>query len=173
MEVEHPNTAENQPALTDPFADAPEITATVLGFRIGDLGFLLPISLHCEVIGHLPVNPLPRVEPWFSGLLNMRGTIVPVVDLYLLPNAVASPPKKRYLLTIGRGEKTIALWIDGYPHLLPDLATPLPSLPPLPELLKPCISHAYSHDGQTWLQAEFGALFATLGNPQANQKTNA
>ncbi|ASF47368.1 chemotaxis protein CheW [Methylovulum psychrotolerans] len=164
MAVEHPNTAEKYSALSSSFADAPEIAATVLGFRIGDLGFLLPISLHCEVIGHLPVNPIPRVKPWFSGLLNMRGTIVPVVDLYLLPNTVGSPPKKRYLLTIGRGEKTVALWIDGYPLLLPDMATPLPSLPPLPELLQPCVSHAYSHDGQIWLQAEFGALFATLGN---------
>ncbi|MDD5273049.1 MAG: chemotaxis protein CheW [Methylovulum sp.] len=173
MEPEHPKTVQGQTSdgrvlAADPavFADA-QLSAMALGFHVGSLGFLLPLSLHCEVIGQLPVSPLPKVEPWFSGLLNMRGTIVPVVDLRLLLNETAPPPKKRYLFSIDRGEKTMALWIDGYPQMLPNIGVAMPAPPPLPDLLKPCITQAYWQDGQIWLQASFAPLFKTLGNPEA------
>ncbi|MFZ2452332.1 MAG: chemotaxis protein CheW [Methylovulum miyakonense] len=175
MEAGHPKPPEppyvgglpaNDAALP---ADAPA-SASLLGFRVGGLGFLLPISLHCEVIEPLPVNPIPKVEPWFSGLLNIRGNIVPVIDLHLLPGETAAPAKKRYLLAIGRGEKTMALWIDGYPQMLADMTAPLPALPALPQQLMPCVRNAYAYQGQTWLKVQFEPLFKTLGIRQTHKE---
>jgi len=151
------------------FAEA-TAPASLLGFRVGGWGFLLPIGLHCEVIEALPVNPIPRVEPWFSGLLNIRGNIVPVVDLCLLPGATVPPPKKRYLLALDRGGKTMALWIDGYPQMMTDMANPIPELPPLPQQLLACVRDAYQHQGQTWLSVQFDALFKTLGAGPSTQE---
>lgn len=139
------------------------ISEMALGFRVGDFGFLLPVSLHCEVAGQLPVHPIPKVEPWFSGLLNMRGNIVPVVDLHRLMSDTANPPKKRYLFAMDRGEKTMAVWIDGYPQMLEGTFQGLTSLPPLPERLQRFVTNAYTQNGQIWLKVHFEQLFNTLG----------
>ncbi|MDO9106784.1 MAG: chemotaxis protein CheW [Methylovulum sp.] len=138
----------------------------MLGFRVGDLGFLLPISLHCEVLDQLSVNPIPNVEPWFNGLLNIRGNIVPVIDLHMLLDIPVNTHTKRYLFAIGRGEKTMALWIDGYPHMLNGLEKPLPSphsLPALPDRLRHHAVDTYVHNGQIWLSLQFDLFFKSLG----------
>jgi twitching motility protein PilI len=139
------------------------ISEMFLGFRVGDFGFLLPVSLHCEVAEQLPVNPLPNVEPWFSGLLNIRGNIVPVVDLLRLMSDTASHPKKRYLFAMDRGEKTMAVWIDGYPQMLGGILQPLNPLPQIPERLQCFVTNAYAQNGQIWLKVQFEQLFKTLG----------
>lgn len=142
--------------------------ASLLAFRAGGWGFCLPISLHCEVIEAMPVNPIPLVEPWFSGLLNIRGNIVPVADLCLLPGAAIAAPKKRYLLALGQGGKMMVLWIDSYPQMLASIDGQLQTMPQLPPQLLPCIDTAYQHLGQIWLSARFDALFKTLGTGRTN-----
>ncbi|TAL46594.1 MAG: hypothetical protein EPN89_10165 [Methylovulum sp.] len=165
MAIDYPDRRDVAP-LTN------ELAQTVLGFRVGELGFLLPASLHCEVIERLPVNPIPNVEPWFSGLLNIRGNIVPVVDLHCLLGA--NPGKKRYLFAVDRGDKTVALWIDGYPQILtgPDHSLQvLEALPILPERLQRYVTGAYLCSGQAWLSLQFGQLFKALGRGHTAKET--
>ena len=150
---------------------APAATAqTMIGFRAGDWSFLLPIALHCEVIEAVAINPLPRVEPWFCGLLNLRGNIVPVLDLCRLPGVSTEAAKKRYLLAIGKGSKTTALWIDEYPKMMPPPTNPQPNLPPLPQQLRPCVIGAYRQQDRLWLEVRFDALFKALGGGQKSQE---
>lgn len=137
--------------------------SVAVAFRVGQMGFLLPTSEPCEVLQTQNVNPIPCVEPWLSGLLNVRGNIVPAIDLHLLPGFPAVATKKRYLLAIGKGEKTLALWIDRYPQMLADLGEASMTLPPVPALLQPCVHAAYLIQDEIWLNAQFGPLFATLG----------
>jgi chemotaxis signal transduction protein len=153
-----------------PFLASSTVADTVLGFRVGDWGFILPNTLHCEVIEALPVNPLPKVDPWFSGLLSIRGNIAPVVDLRLL-SETTTPPKKRYLLAMDRGEKTMVLWTDDYPKMMADLKDPLAEIPPLPEQLSPCVRTAYALQGQLWMKVQFEPLFKSLGLRQRSQGT--
>ena len=174
MELEFSNALEGVNRMVEAnalsFQSAVALSETLLGFRIGNFGFLLPVSLHCEVIEALPVNPIPKVDPWFSGLLNIRGNIVPVVDLHLLLGETINPPKKRYLLALGRGEKMMALWLDDYPQMMTALTDPLPVLPYLPPLLMPCVCHAYAHQEQIWLTVQLESLFTGLGTQQINQE---
>ena len=139
------------------------INQMVLGFRVGEFGFLVPVSLHCEVIEQTNANPLPKVEPWFSGLLNIRGNIVPVVDLLRFMSDTDKPPKKRYLFAIDRAEKSMVVWIDGYPQMLTGVLQPLDELPPLPARLARFVSNAYTLDGQIWLNVQLEQIFKTLG----------
>lgn len=175
MEREYSNALEGVNRVVEAnalsFQSAVTLSEALLGFRIGHLGFLLPVSLHCEVIEALPVNPVPKVEPWFSGLLNIRGNIVPVVDLRLLLGETLNPLKKRYLLALGRGEKMMALWLDDYPQMMMALTDPLPDLPYLPPPLVPCVRHAYAHQEQIWLTVQLEPLFTALGARQTNQES--
>lgn len=145
------------------------IEETTLGFRVGSIGFLLTADTFCEVIGLLPVNPLPNTKPWFSGILNLRGNLVPVFDLRGLfgePLAEAER-KKRCLFAIGRGDKTVALWIDGLPEKQSAFLQPLTHIPVLPAVLRHCVSEGYLGQGQVWLKVRFDELFKTLGRQVA------
>jgi chemotaxis signal transduction protein len=146
---------------------------TALGFRVGSMGFLIASTVRCEVIERLQVSPLPHVEPWFSGLLNIRGAIVPVLDLRSLLGETTTESKKSRLLAIDSGEKTMALWIDGYPELLNSVVQPLPSLPVLPALLQRHVTAAYRHNGASWLTVQFEEVFKTLGSRSHQFTTGA
>jgi twitching motility protein PilI len=139
-------------------------TETVFGFRVGGLGFLVTSDTYCEVIEQLKVNPLPNVEPWFDGLLNLRGNLVPVIDLQLLlGDTTSADHKKQQLFAIGQGDKAMAFWIDGLPEIQNTFLQPLKQLPPLPPILQNCVSSSYLHDKQIWFAVQFDELFKTLG----------
>lgn len=142
---------------------------TVFGFRVGSLGFLVPASTYCEVIEQLQVNALPNVEPWFSGLLNLRGNLVPVIDLCLLLDESASD-KKRQLFAIGQGDKAMAFWIDGLPEIQTFSSAQLKQLPPLPAILQRSVVAGYLNEGQIWLNIRFDEFFKALGGHYANDE---
>ena len=160
------------PSATEVTTDEPTTHAeTVFGFRVGGLGFLVASNTYCEVIEQLPVNPLPNVEEWFNGLLNLRGNLVPVIDLQLLLEEQANADNQnRQLFAIGQGDKTMAFWIDGLPEIQNIVAQPLKQLPPLPAILQHCVSQAYLREGQLWFAVQFDELFKTLGRQYATEE---
>ena len=144
---------------------------TVFGVRVGSFGFLIASHTYCEVIEQLQVNPLPNVEPWFSGLLNLRGNLVPVIDLQLLLNDTANTEhKKRQLFAIGQGDRAMAVWIDALPSIQKIATSALKQLPPLPDILQHCVLNAYLQDGQFWFFVQFDELFKTLGRHYAMEE---
>jgi len=59
---------------------APE-AGTFLTFRIQGEVFALEVAHVSEVIDPLPVTLVPRAGPLVSGLINVRGSVVPVMSL--------------------------------------------------------------------------------------------
>ncbi|MEQ1545013.1 chemotaxis protein CheW [Methyloglobulus sp.] len=148
--------------------DEPEAKVDpVFGIHIGSLGFLVSTAKYCEVLDKIQVNPLPNIHPWVSGILNLRGNLVPVFDLRMLLEEGAGDNKKRRLFAVDRDDKALALWIDSFPEIK-DRATlqALKELPSLPQLLQRFIIGAYEHQGQIWLDVKFEDLFKTLGRHQ-------
>lgn len=43
----------------------------------------IPILTVREIIGLLPVTPVPKAPPYVKGVINLRGKVIPVVDLRL------------------------------------------------------------------------------------------
>jgi twitching motility protein PilI len=155
-------------AILSPVGEWTHTQETVWGFKVGSLGFLVAAGMFCEVIENLHVNPLPNVKPWLNGLLNLRGNLVPVIDLALLFGEERGENKRRRLFAIDRGEKTVALWIDNLPETQAAFTKPLAQLPPLPLVLQPYVGYAYLRDGQIWLDIQFYELFKALGRQYAN-----
>jgi purine-binding chemotaxis protein CheW len=62
-----------------------EITQTTqyLTFRLGDEVFALDISKVREVLDFTTVTKVPRTPEFMRGVINLRGSVVPVVDLRL------------------------------------------------------------------------------------------
>jgi purine-binding chemotaxis protein CheW len=54
-----------------------------LTFRLGDQDYGIAISKVQEIREWTKVTPLPNSPPYIRGMLNLRGAIVPVIDLRL------------------------------------------------------------------------------------------
>ncbi len=54
-----------------------------LTFQLADEGFGIGILKVREIIGMLPVTPVPQTPMFLKGVINLRGQVIPVVDLRL------------------------------------------------------------------------------------------
>ncbi len=52
-----------------------------LTFRIGGEEFAVEIGRVQEIIGMVPITRLPRMEAYVRGVINLRGRIIPTIDL--------------------------------------------------------------------------------------------
>lgn len=130
------------------------------GFRVGGLGMLLPAGMPGEVVAQPRVNLLPGTQPWFGGLLNLRGHLVPVFDLHRWLGETANTA--RYLFAIGWGDHTVAIWTDGLPEQR-DIPASAAAGSEIPACLAPYVREAYRQAGREWWELDTHALFSALG----------
>ena len=60
-----------------------EQTAQYLTFRLGEEVFALDIAQVREVLDYTAITRVPRMPEFMRGVINLRGSVVPVVDLRL------------------------------------------------------------------------------------------
>jgi purine-binding chemotaxis protein CheW len=60
-----------------------EQAAQYLTFRLDDEIFALDIAQVREVLDYTPITRVPRMPEFMRGVINLRGSVVPVVDLRL------------------------------------------------------------------------------------------
>lgn len=61
--------------------EEPATAGKFLTFDLGDEHYGLPIMRVQEIVGLLPVTRVPRLPSFVAGVVNLRGRIIPVVDL--------------------------------------------------------------------------------------------
>jgi purine-binding chemotaxis protein CheW len=75
-------------------------TNTYLTFALGEESFALPILRIREIIGITEVTPVPRMPEHVRGVLNLRGKVVPVIDLRRRLGFKPAPDHKRTCIVI-------------------------------------------------------------------------
>jgi len=71
-------------AMTDPAESAglpPLFQPEYLTFLLGGDVYALPIEGIREVVGSLPITDVPGMPPFLRGVMNVRGAVIPVLDL--------------------------------------------------------------------------------------------
>ncbi len=63
------------------FTKLPTAGAELVTVRIGDQQFAIDIMSVREIRGWTSSTPLPHAPPYVRGMINLRGVILPVVDL--------------------------------------------------------------------------------------------
>ncbi len=53
----------------------------IVAFRVGEEKYGLDLNFITEVVRPLKITALPRMPEFVEGVVNLRGTIIPVVDL--------------------------------------------------------------------------------------------
>lgn len=66
-----------------------------LTFEVEDEVFAIPILKVKEIVGFREVTPLPQTAPSVVGVINLRGTIIPVVDLRIRFGLGTQAPTKQ------------------------------------------------------------------------------
>lgn len=138
------------------------------GFRIGACRLVHDLSLAVELMELPRCYDLPNSSAWFTGLVNLRGNLVPVFDLKSLLGISGPTGYRSMLLVIGSGEKVAALVIDGTPdHITIDAASRVEQPSQVPEILRDYLQGAYEYAGEIWYQADYEGLFQSLAQRTA------
>jgi purine-binding chemotaxis protein CheW len=83
---------------------AAEDTVQLVTFQVGTEEYGLDISSITEVVRPLKITPLPKMPAFIEGVINLRGVIIPVVDLrnrFELKTINNNPRKMRMIVTRG------------------------------------------------------------------------
>src|SRR5262245_45075997 len=67
-----------------------ELAGKYLTFVLADGEYGLAVRKVREIIKLPPITAVPQVSPWIKGVINLRGKVIPVVDLRLKFNVAAS-----------------------------------------------------------------------------------
>ena len=105
--------AERAASLSD--RDAAQTTLTVLQIMLGEETYGLPVNDLRAVYEDVIVVPVPGTPPFVAGIANVRGRILPVLDLPVLlgvPDQAATLGT-RALVVANRDAMTVALAIEA------------------------------------------------------------
>ena len=84
----------------------------LIGFRIGDDTFGIPVVEVQEVIKHQRVTPIPLAQEHVRGLVNLRGQIVTSISLKSLFGLEDKYPKEYMNVIVNNGKSIYALAVD-------------------------------------------------------------
>ncbi len=72
----------------------------LLTFSLGSEGYGLSILKVKEIIGMMHITPVPRTPDFVKGVINLRGKIIPVMDLRLKFNMEEKPYNERTCIIV-------------------------------------------------------------------------
>lgn len=112
-----PESERTQPA--QPSAKKPQQSQQFLTFLLDDQEYGLEIFKIREIRGYAPITPIPNVPPHVRGVMNLRGTVLPVIDLrmkFRLPQVEYNKFTVIVIATVGK--KTVGLLVDAVSDVL-------------------------------------------------------
>jgi chemotaxis protein CheZ len=84
-----------------------------IGFRLHTGEFAIPIIKVREIINLPHITKIPQSPPYLNGITNLRGSVIPVVDLKMLINVAASDDGGTKVIVLASGRITFGLLVDG------------------------------------------------------------
>jgi purine-binding chemotaxis protein CheW len=98
------------PATAQPAAN--RVAGTYLTFQVGSEEYGIEIFKVREIIGMLPITPVPGSPPEMMGVINLRGKVIPVVSIrsrFGMPAAEAHPHNVIIVVENRQGEIGLAV----------------------------------------------------------------
>lgn len=103
-------------------------------FRSGDQEFGADIMAIREIRGWTETTPLPHAPDYVRGVINLRGVVLPVVDLKTrLGLGITETNTKDVIVVVQAGERTAGLLVDAVSDIL---TVTCAEIQPTPELAR-------------------------------------
>jgi len=91
----------------------------IVGFRIGRETFGLPISMIREIVRVPEITSVPNAPDYIEGVINLRGRIIPVVDLRKrFGDRSFEPSKKNRIVVVEMERRAIGLIVNSASEVL-------------------------------------------------------
>ena len=101
-------------------------------FRVGPHECSLDIMTIKEIVNPLPITPVPRAPDFMEGVVELRGSIVPIVDLRKRFGIEAEDsPSKKYLV-VSMDRRIVGLVVDSVTEVI---TVPRAELRPAPPMI--------------------------------------
>lgn len=131
-----------------------------LGFLVGGVRLVSKIGDVSELLQTPRLTPLPAVKSWVRGIANVRGRLIPIIDLHEFLGVPTTMPTNQWRLLIVEDEDVVAgLLVEqslGIQHFLEDSfeASEGGGLGGL----QPFINGAFRHGGRVFHEVHLKAI---------------
>lgn len=91
----------------------------LLSFRIGEQEYSVDIMSVREIRGWTRATPLPHSAPYVRGVINLRGSVLPIIDLACrLGITVSEATERNVIIVVHIGGQTVGLLVDAVSDIL-------------------------------------------------------
>lgn len=91
----------------------------LISFCIGTQEFCVDIMAVREIRGWTEATPLPRTPGWLRGVINLRGAVLPIVDLAArLGFEPRQEPERQVIIVAQVGRQVVGLQVDAVSDIL-------------------------------------------------------
>jgi purine-binding chemotaxis protein CheW len=105
-------------------------TLELISFEIGDQEFCIDIRTVREIRGWTAATPLPQSPDYIRGVINLRGSIMPVIDLRArLGLGLTEPSSRHVIVVVQESDRCAGLLVDGVQETF-TIDASLPQSPP-------------------------------------------
>lgn len=133
---------------------------TGIGFRLADMYFLIPLD-HSREVFPLPaqITPVPKSQRWIFGVANLRGDLLPIIDLQLyLQGRSAKVDKRSRVMVINHPDIYSGLLVDEVYGLKHFQRPPEPDKTSIHLNLRPYLQGSISQPDRQWYVLDFHKL---------------
>src|SRR5579864_5148739 len=114
----------NEPGHSDQFGEQKRLSV-----RLGAQEFAIDANHVRELRGYSALTPVPHSQPYVNGLLDLRGTIIPVIDLALRLGMPALKPTSTSVIVVVESPRgPIGLLVDEVCDLFSTDASQVPAV---------------------------------------------
>ncbi|OJU01924.1 chemotaxis protein CheW [Metarhizobium album] len=91
----------------------------LIAFRIGDQEFCVNIMSVREIRGWTPATPMPHSPSYMKGVLNLRGAVLPIIDLSARLGMRPTEPSPRHVIIVAQvNRKVVGLLVEAVSDIL-------------------------------------------------------
>lgn len=105
-------------------------------FNIGEEEFGVDIFKIVEILNPVRVFTIPGMPDFLSGVINLRGMVIPILDLRKRFNVVSRPDRERLLIVWVEGRR-VGLHVDSVSGIIEFSENEILSPPPIFKGFKP------------------------------------
>lgn len=127
--------------MSQPLKVAAQGMRELIAFRIGDQEFCINVMSVREIRGWTPATGIPYAPPYVLGVINLRGVVLPIMDLSARLGMRPSEPSVRHVIIVTQVRRhTVGLLVEAVSDILTineDIIQPTPEMASDPEAVRP------------------------------------
>ena len=154
--------ATHEHAAPMPLKESNEPVWQGIGFQLGGVRMVSPMGEVSELLQPPKVAYLPGVKPWVLGVANVRGSLIPIIDLHKLLGleSTVSPTLWR-VLVVDDGHVAAGFLVElslGIQHFMLNAFEPPGA--DVPSAFAPFVRGVYRHGGRVFYEAKLTSILA-------------